>query len=360
MSRPDQSRGVIVPTEIYLRRVEALGKLVQANVSAGAEALIVTDSTADPRVWQVLMFFISEAGGEATLALFQPRPADYYDPPGVVAEAMLRSSVNFLFASTGMLHSPASNAAMAAGIPSICMDGNLRLEVLQNGGATADYSEIARLKRHVAEHIVGVDALEFHVTSASGTDIVYSVKGRIFIPPLPTADLNPYRAWRRTEEGRRGSLYAIVFPGGELNIPPVEGTANGVVAIDTSIHHIGRILEPIHIVVRDGWIEDIRGGHEARLLREYLAEFGDDNAYCFPTEASIGLNRRSVVVGNQREDKTVFGSMHFGLGTNVDVGGSIRSKVHMDGVVLSPTVVVDGRLCLDHGQFIDRHSNSSL
>ena len=61
-----------------------------------------------------------------------------------------------------------------------------------------------------------------------------------------------------------------------------------------------------------------------------------------PAEASVGINSKAVVRGLQREDKNILGSMHFGLGTNIDVGGTIHSKIHMDGVVLEPTLYVDG------------------
>ena len=44
--------------------------------------------------------------------------------------------------------------------------------------------------------------------------------------------------------------------------------------------------------------------------------------------------------------------MHFGLGTNVDVGGSIMSKIHMDGVILEPTLYVDGVKRIEHGRFL--------
>jgi leucyl aminopeptidase (aminopeptidase T) len=44
--------------------------------------------------------------------------------------------------------------------------------------------------------------------------------------------------------------------------------------------------------------------------------------------------------------------MHFGLGTNVDVGGSVKSKIHMDGVILEPTLYVDGVKRIDDGRFL--------
>jgi len=59
-----------------------------------------------------------------------------------------------------------------------------------------------------------------------------------------------------------------------------------------------------------------------------------------------------LVRGVQREDKNIFGAMHFGLGTNVDVGGTVRSKIHMDGVVLEPTLYVDGEERMRDGRFL--------
>jgi len=71
-----------------------------------------------------------------------------------------------------------------------------------------------------------------------------------------------------------------------------------------------------------------------------------------PAEASIGINAKAVVRGIQREDKNIMGTMHFGLGTNVDVGGSIKSCIHMDGVILRPTLYVDGVKKIDAGRFL--------
>jgi 2,5-dihydroxypyridine 5,6-dioxygenase len=71
-----------------------------------------------------------------------------------------------------------------------------------------------------------------------------------------------------------------------------------------------------------------------------------------PAEASVGVNAKAVVRGIQREDKNILGTLHFGLGTNIDVGGSIRSKVHLDGVILEPTLYVDGVKKIDNGRFL--------
>ena len=88
------------------------------------------------------------------------------------------------------------------------------------------------------------------------------------------------------------------------------------------------------------------------MLRDYLDRYGDENAYMCPAEASVGVNAAALVRGIQREDKNILGAMHFGLGTNVDVGGTIRSRIHMDGVILEPTLYVDGDMRIDNGRFL--------
>jgi leucyl aminopeptidase (aminopeptidase T) len=327
---------------------------LERNVNAGSRVLVLTDTAHDPRVWQAVMTILADIGADATLAMFEPRPADYYDPPAAVAEAMLRSDVNVLLASTGMLHCDANMHAMGANVPAICMDGGMTLDMFQSGAVTEDPTAMAVMKHYVARDVFGADARECRVTSGYGTDLTYRVDGRIFVPPLPKPDFDPYRIVRfDAEEGRSGGrLYFYLFPTGELNVPPIEHSANGKLVIDLTMHQLGRLQEPIELTVHEGRVTAIEGGADARSLRDYLEAYGDDNAYMCPAEASVGVNRKALVRGVQREDKNIFGSMHFGLGTNIDVGGTIHSVIHMDGVILEPTLYVDGELRIDGGRFM--------
>lgn len=324
---------------------------ITTNVKPGMKVLVVTDTAHDARVWQVVMGAIAEAGGEATLALFEPRPADYYDPPAAVCEAMLNVDVNILLATTGMLHAQATLAAMRAGVPVICMDGGMTLEMFKSGAVTEDQRQMAIRQHYVAKNIFGAEAETCRVTSRLGTDLTYSVKGRIHIPSLPGEDFVPYRINAMTRN-KKFPRPRFLFPNGEFNVPPVEGTGNGVLVVDLSMHQFGRLKSPIALTVKDGRITDIEGGPEAWTLRRYLDEYGDENARVFPSEASVGINSRAVVRGLQREDKNILGSMHFGLGTNIDVGGTLHSKIHMDGVILEPTLYVDGDMRIEHGRFL--------
>ena len=331
----------------YLRRPFA------RNITKGAQVLILSDTAHDPRVWQAVMSICQELGAETTLALFERRPADYYDPPAAVCEAMMKSDFNVLLSSTGMLHCSANFRAMQARIPAICLDGGMTLEYLQSGAITEDMTKVAERKHFCAINVFGENADQCRVTSRYGTDFTYGVKGKITVPPLPTASFDPYKIIDfGRDENREGGLYYYLFPTGEYNVAPIEGTANGKLVIDLTMHHLGRLYTPIELTVKEGRITSIDGGTEARILRDYLAEYGDDNAYLCPAEASVGVNAKAVVRGIQREDKNILGTLHFGLGTNIDVGGSIKSKIHMDGVILEPTLYVDGVKKIDNGRFL--------
>jgi len=324
------------------------------NVKRGHRVLVISDTSHDARVWQVVQSVLSELGAEVTVALFERRPADYYDPPMAVCESMMTSDINVLAASTGMLHCPANFRAMEAGIPAICMDGGMTLEMFQSGAVTDDMKQIAVRKHYVARDVFGAGAKECRVTSRYGTDFTYRVDNRIFIPPLPGETFDPYKIinFDKDENRKGGNLYYYLFPTGEFNVAPIERSANGKLVIDLTMHHLGRLWTPIELTVEQGRVVRIDGGADARILRDYLTVYGDDNAYMCPAEASVGVNARAVVRGIQREDKNIMGTMHFGLGTNIDVGGSVKSKIHMDGVILEPTLYVDGVKRIDNGRIL--------
>jgi len=330
--------------------LEYLRRPLLTNIKSGMKVLVVTDTAHDPRVWQAIMATLTELGADASLVLFDPRPADYYDPPEAVCQAMKTVDVNILLASTGMLHSHANMEAMAAGVPVICMDGGMTLEMFQSGAVTEDQRQMAIRQHYVAVNIMGKDAKTCRVTSRFGTDLTYSVEGRIHIPKMPDETFVPYAI---NPVGRRAVPFnRFLFPNGELNIPPVEGSANGKLVIDLCMHQLGALKHPIELTIENGRITQIDGHEDAFTLRTYLARYGDENAYMCPAEASIGINSKALVRGVQREDKNILGSIHFGLGTNIDVGGTIMSKVHMDGVILEPTLYVDGDKRIEHGRFL--------
>jgi leucyl aminopeptidase (aminopeptidase T) len=63
----------------------------------------------------------------------------------------------------------------------------------------------------------------------------------------------------------------------------------------------------------------------------------------------IGLNLHARLVGNLAEDKKKLGTVHFAVGDNESLGGTTQCDIHLDGVVLNPTVTLDGETVITEG-----------
>jgi leucyl aminopeptidase (aminopeptidase T) len=324
-------------------------KPLEPNVEAGDEVLIITDTDHDPRVWQTIAAALRDLDAHPVVSLFETREMDYYDPPTSVAEQMKHVDVVVTCTTTAALHSPAGHEAMAAGVPIVTMDGGITLDMLTKGAATADYREIEEITYRVAREVFEGGS-EARLTSEYGSDLTLSIEDRVFVPDEPDPDGEV--GWPLKAIELRPGFTAAVFPGGEFNVPPDPTTANGTLVIDTTMHTLGRIEQPIEIEIDTGEIVDIRGGYQARELERLLAEYGDADAYKMPTEFSVGTNPEARVTGVQREDKVMLGCIHVGLGTNADVGGEVRSKLHMDGVIARPTLEIDGEMKIDRGKIL--------
>ena len=72
------SAALMTGTLEYLRRP------FTRNVKQGDRVLVLSDTAHDARVWQAIHTILSDIGADTTVALFDRRPADYYDPPSAV------------------------------------------------------------------------------------------------------------------------------------------------------------------------------------------------------------------------------------------------------------------------------------
>jgi leucyl aminopeptidase (aminopeptidase T) len=50
------------------------------------------------------------------------------------------------------------------------------------------------------------------------------------------------------------------------------------------------------------------------------------------------------------EDEKVLGTAHIAFGNNLSMGGSIDVPLHLDGVLIRPTIEIDGRIVLNKGE----------
>ena len=293
--------------------------------------LVITDEPCRS-IGKALFDAALQAGAEAMLLEMTPRQIDGEEPPALVAAAMYAAEVILCPTFRSLSHTAARMAASDRGariatLPGITEDTMLR-------AMSADYRRIDVLSRRIAALLT--DANEAHLTAAGGTDLRFGLQGR-----AGEADTGILRNGRDF-----GNL-----PAGEAYIAPLEGTTEGVLVIDGAMGDSG-ILEDevIEIEVRGGHAVNIGGGEAARMLLASIAPFGNDARNI--AELGIGTNERARIVGNILEDEKVLGTVHVAIGKNSALGGVVDVPVHLDGIVLEPTLDVGGVRVLEKGRML--------
>lgn len=300
------------------------------DVRAGETVTIITDENKrniGVALWQAA----KELGAEAMLAEMTPRSRNGEEPPAPIAALMAASSVVLCPTTKSLTHTEARRQACARGariatLPGITEDMMIRC-------LSADYQAIAARSRKLSDELQRGDLVR--VTSPAGTDITLRRGDR-----YPKPDTGLYH-----ETGSSGNL-----PAGETFFAPLEGSAQGYIVFEAAVAGIGKLQQTIHIVVRDGMAVEITGGSEAEKLNELVDGVGPDGRNL--AELGIGTNDQAQITGVILEDEKVMGTVHFALGDNKSMGGTVAVSSHLDGLILQPTVYVDGRMIMEAGKLL--------
>jgi leucyl aminopeptidase (aminopeptidase T) len=212
-------------------------------------------------------------------------------------------------------------------------------DILGGPAASADYDFI--YEEGVRLRDIWTEGSRVEITTPLGMDLEASIDGR-----------NGYFAVSKVEQQPEGiDLYVASFPDGEASIAPIEGTANGTIVWDETMHELGHLDEPIEADVEDGYITEIRGGRQADQFRTFLEEMDHPDAYGVG-EIAIGINPGARITGSPREDKKARGYLHLAAGENTDVGGTLEAPTHIDGVVGSATLTIDDTVVVEDGEIV--------
>ena len=298
---------------------------VSTKVKSGEKVLVVTDFTKLP-IAEAIASVAQDREAEVMIMIMQPRQRAGQEPPQPVADAMKAADVVFVPVSYSITHTHAVKNAAAGGTRLIVMT-DFTEEMMRGGGIECDFDKIKPVCLGVANELEKADKIR--VTTPAGTDITFSSKGRC-----------------------GNALYCIVEPGQfstiptiEANTTPIEGTANGTIVCDASIPYlgIGLVDRPVVCAVEEGFITSIKGGRSADVLARDLEKQGDPNVYNV-AELGLGLNPNCRMCGIMLEDEGVRSTAHFGIGTNITLGGVTKAPIHYDLIVWHPTVETDGRI----------------
>jgi aminopeptidase len=294
------------------------------GLRAGERFVIVVDTRTDQDIPGELAQAARDLGAEPIVVEIEPLARSGAEPPGYAAEAMAAADVVVCAASTSLYHTSAKAAAQRAGVRG---DFNAphRADAWRNGAMTADFFAI----RERAEHLAALwrGTREVRVSSPAGTDLRATVTGREPVAWLTGICRNP------------GEVSAL--PGGEVSLPPIEGTAEGVVVWERVASDLGALEGALRIEVRGGRAIAFSGGPSAERLRDIVASIRDaDNI----GEIGIGLNPAARIADEITEAKKALGTVHIALGDSAnEYGGLVECDVHLDGLVMDPTVEFDGR-----------------
>ena len=312
---------------------ESVRNLVRtaARVRPGERVCICAD-TKTMSIAMALMEAVADAGAEPIVVTMQPRKAHGNEPPAIVAAAMKAADVVIQPVTYAMTHTDATQEALRAGARVLVLRG-VTEDIITHGAMLADYDQVDRITREVARLMTG--AKRVRVRTPAGTDLTMSVDGRGAVALTGRV-------------GGPGTFAAM--PDGEAAISPVEGTTEGTLVIDHTMDNLGLLDQPIRMTVRRGQVVEITGGVSAQRLRELIAS-SDANATNI-AEFAIGTNDRARLIGSMTEDKKLRGSVHVAIGDSHVIGGTVVSELHLDGLLLKPTVELDGARVVEDGRLL--------
>jgi aminopeptidase len=297
------------------------------GVNQGEEVLVVCNP-ATQRLGERLRDEAADAGGDAVMALMSERASHAAEPPRTVAEAMVAADVILAPTVQSLSHTAARKRASEAGVRCATLPG-VTEEMLARV-MSADMEGLRRKGEAVAKALDA--ASEARITDPNGTDLRLDLTGREAIPD----------AGELTERGAFGNL-----PCGEGFISPAGG--NGTLVIDGSMAGVGRVDEPVELVIEGGHLTSARGG-QGMAFMELLTEHGEDGTNI--AELGIGTNEKAKLTGEILEDEKILGTCHVAFGASAAIGGTVQVPVHLDCVVMKPTVELDGEAIVRDGELL--------
>jgi len=315
------------------------------KVKAGENVVIITDAetieigsaikTAIEKIAAEVKFFVMEDFGE--------RPINY---PKAIDDAVKAADVSVYAAqgAEGELQSFRMQMLKA-------IEANPRLrhghmigitpEIMKDG-MCSDYKEIQRISRLVYQKVRNADNIR--VVTEKGNDFA--------------AQFSPQLKWIISDGGIIPGQW-MNLPDGEVFTSPVN--VNGKIVIDGCLgdfftQKYGSLENtPIIIEVENGRAvkESIRCDNEQlrHEFTKYLFELDENSNRVgeFAIGTNTGLTR---LIYNLLQDEK-FPGVHIAFGSPLPgkTGAKSDSKAHVDGVIISPNIEVNGEMIMNKGEF---------
>ncbi len=317
--------------------IEMMRGALRAMDCAGAkpgENVVISTDTNKMRIAEALAAAAHAVGAVPTIVVITPTGAHGAQLPKPVVAACREADIFFLPSTFSQTHTDARIQAIQNGARGATMC-EVTEDALCVGGILADFEACDRLGRTLGAL---VDAtVEMRVTTPRGSDFRGLVRGR----PVQ------YETGLFRQPGQFAAL-----PNSEINVSPIEGSAEGVAVVDVRVMSVGITRsDPITLTLKDGQIQRVEGGALAGDLERILAGFHDPTAYNV-AEFGIGLNPVARECATNLEDLGKADHVHIGIGSNYAIGGRVKAPCHIDAIFRDASVYLDGRLVYDRGVLV--------
>ena len=305
-------------------------KCVQPSKTDGI--LVVTD-TIKKYLAKPIFEYCVDNGFNANLIIMLPTEADGQEPSLIASKAILAADIVIAVTKWSITHTKSMVKAKEKGAKIISMPAVE--EKMLKRCIPVNYTKMSKVIKRLAELLT--KAKKVYITAPAGTELFLDVSGF------------------------QGNIWdGIAKKGKTINLPDGEAAigiqnADGILVIDGSMPPdqkskwgtIGKIKNPIKLTVKNGKVVKIEGKKEATILKKMLSDF-NDSVYKL-AELGIGTNPKAKLTGNVTEDEKILGTVHIALGDNTSFGGRNVSPLHLDGVILKPSLKLDGQNILGNG-----------
>lgn len=307
----------------------------------GESVVITYDAAVDERVVKAVVnaAYIIDS---VPVMIYYPLSGSFYaDPPAPVAGAIANADVWIEFAYASIMHGAAYRKAVdvngARYINLTGMDTKMMVECIAN----VDYDKVIELGEYFKDRLERAD--EVIIKTKNGTDLRAYNRGRKV----------RHSGQKATKKG-----YPVMLCG-QTSWCPVENTIEGILVFDGALfppEEIGELKNDVVIEIEKGRVVNISGeGRDAKTFKSWLESFNDPNMFRL-AHYSQGFNPGvKRITGRIVEDERVFGCMEFGIGSQgIAIGGEHwNAASHTDGVVLYPTIILDGETIEQDGIYLD-------
>lgn len=336
-----------MPQFMDMELTQAAYKLMhdQVKVKKGESVLITIDSVTDFRVAEEIAK-ISEALGAKVMLAWHSTPVGYgavtmpYLPDPLKA-CVDQTDVWIELNDQWLLYSPIWDKAVTNGRTRQIMLGGLGIERIVRCIGKIDIDTQKEFQDHLTAMTKAAKTVR--ITNAAGTDVTFEMR--------PSRPINNEIIYDQP-----GAHFLL----GQIGWAPEEETINGTISFDGAVSggagaEFNNLSEPITYIVKNGRIQEIKGGKEADTLRDFFASLEDPNMY-IAAHVCYGCNPNAKLEGVTTEDERIWGSTQWGFGhqgSNYSGGAPREAKSHIDGICLNCSVYLDGVKILDEGKFID-------